>query len=83
MRRLLFDALIIVVCLLFTADLYYLGDLRFSCGIVAILALVASNVYTWQLRRLIRKSEKELETMYLNELERRGQGNGSRVKVEK
>ncbi len=79
MRR-LFDVLIIVVCLLFTADLYYLGDLRFSCGIVAILALVASDIYIWQTRRLIRKSEREFEAMYLNELERRGQGNGSRVK---
>ena len=79
MRR-AFDVLIIVVCLLFTADLYYLGDLRFACGIVAILSLVASDIYIWQLERLIRKSEQEFETMYLNELKQRGQGNGSRVR---
>jgi len=79
MRR-LFDLLLAIVCLLFTANLYYLGNLWFTLGIFAVLTLAASNIYIWQLKRLIKKSEREFEALYLDALERRGQGNGSKVR---
>ena len=78
--KLLFDAFVIIICLWSTANLYWRGSLWFALGILSILTIVASNIYVWQIKRLIRKSEQEFESMYLNELGRRGQENGSRVK---
>ncbi len=68
-----FDLTLITFLLISVSLHYWSGSLLFIVDIVFILALSASRIARWQLRRLIRKSEQEFEAMYLNELERRGQ----------
>ncbi len=74
------DLTLITILLYFACVNYWSGSLFFIGDVFVILFLSANRIARWQVKRLIRKSEQEFEAMYLNELERRGQDNGSRLK---